>query len=230
MDYRAGGGDDGNYGGEKKKKSWMFRIFKWIVYSVSMLVIVISIYRCASTGMPAELKNYIAGNQKIEQAYAELKDDFVMYSLDIRNPFALGDAFFAENVYYLESAGNLQLTLRCKTSRLPYLFRSSEQAVLARPFDAYLQISQTSESEDPGCFVFEPASEIKFGKNDDSYVYFVYSFDDVAIDYNKSKLEFYVFDSISGAFFDEDAYLARFTLFDVNMPKKKMQLKKFTIH
>lgn len=232
MDYRANENDDEEYGGgNKKKKSSMFRAFKMIVYSVSIIVIVVTIYRVVSIGMPSELKNYLVGSQRIEQAHASQNDDFVMYSLGIRNAFGRGDAFFVDNVYYLESAETLQLTLRCKTSRFPVLFGSSGEPVLAQPFEAYLKISETSGGDELDYIVLETSDEVKFGKNNDRYVYFVYSFEDVAIDYANSKLELYVFDNASAAAapFDEDRCLARFTLFDINMPKTKVQLKKFTI-
>ena len=228
---------DEEYGGEKKKNSWMFRIFKWIVYSVSLIVILITIYRFASMGIPTELKNYILASAKTEQAYAELKDDFLMYKFDILNAFGMGDAFHADSVYYLESVQNLQLTLRCKAGRFSDLFGSLPERDLIRPFKAYLKISEISgddesESDANPDVVLESIDEAKFGKfgkNGDSYVYFVYSFDDVAVDYTKTKLELYVFDNTSEteALFDEDEYLARFTLFDVNMPKTKVQMKKF---
>jgi hypothetical protein len=214
-------------GGEKEKKSWMFRVFRWITYTISILVILITIYRCATIGMPSELKNYIIGSQKIEQAYAELKDDFAMYDVEMRNPFGAGDALFVGNVHYLESTETMQLTLRCKTSRFPQLLGSDESA--PAPFGAYLKISSTSEGEDADYVILDSAREAGFGKNKDNYVYFMHSFDDVAIDYANSKIELYVFKAASAAF-DEDEALARITLFDVNMKKTKVQLKDFAIH
>ena len=232
MDYKDNDQDEAEYGGEKKKKSWMFRAFKWIIYSVSAIVVIITVYRCSSTAMPADLKNYIIGSPKIEQAYnvLEKKDDFVIYTLDIRNAFARGDAFFADNVRYLESAETLQLTLRCKTSRFPDLFGAAENTNLAKLFKVYLKISETSESPDADYEIMESAGEARSGKSSDSYVYFLYSFDEVKIDYAKSKIELYVFYNDPETSFDEDECLARFTLFDVNMPKTKEKMKKFTIH
>jgi len=220
MDYQADGGG-------KRTSSWMFRVLGWITCSVSLIVIAIVIYRCASIGMPSELKNYILGSPEIEGARAELGEGFVMYGLDIRNAFGMGDAFYAANIYYLESAENLQLTLRCKTSRFRGLFDSPGEP--GRPFAAYLKISG---GEEGGEIVLQSAGEAKFGKNSDSYVYFVYSFDGVAIDYAKSRLDLYIFDNEPGAVapYDEDAYMTRFTLFDVNMPKTKLQLKNFSPH
>ena len=220
-------------GGYKKKKSRLLAIMRWMVYSVSIIVIAISAYRCASIGMPAEIKNYIIKSRPIERACDELGDDFAMYALEIRSAFGRGDALFADNVYYLESAENLQFTLRCKTNRFPEVFGGSEEG-LTRPFKTYLKISKTSgeeaagEGEEGDYIVLEAEDEAGFGKNKDSYVYFVYSFGGVSIDYEKSKLELYVFDNTSGsAGFDEDDYMARFTLFDVNMPKKKVPIKQF---
>ena len=228
MDNREDAG-----GGYKKKKSRLLAVMRWMVYSVSIIVIVISAYRCVSIAMPAELKNYIIESQEIERARDELGDGFVMYTLEIRSPFGRGDAFFADNVYYLESAGTLQCTLRCKTNRFPDVFGDPKETALARPFKTYLKISEApgeeNQAAEEGQYeLLEAEDEAGFGKNGDSYVYFVYSFRGVKIDYEKSKLELYVFDDTSGtAFFDEDGCMARFTLFDVNMEKKKIQLKQF---
>jgi len=222
MDYQS------ESGGEKKKTSLMFRILRWITGSVSLIVIAIVIYRCASVGMPSEVKNRIIGNKEIERAHAELGDGFLMYKLEIRNPFGAGDAFFCDNAYYLESAKTLQLTLRCKTSRCGALLEPFEEG--GRPFAAYLKISG-EESEEVEETVLQSANEAKIGKNRDNYVYFVYSFEGVAIDYKNSKIEFCIFDNEPGTMapFEEGEYMARFTLFDVNMPKTKLKLKNFSL-
>ena len=179
-----------------------------------------------STGLPKELKNYIIKSDKIEKAYKNLKDDFKMYKIDIRGAFSMGDALFVDNVYYLESVENLQLTMRCKNSRIANI--NSDLNSLIPLFRYYLKVSLDVDTD---YIMLEPVNQSAFGKETDRYRYFVLSFDDVKIEYAKTKVELYVFmnDSDDEAAFDEDDYKARFTLFDVNMPKTKLQAKKFKL-
>jgi len=240
IDYQHNENYDGEYDENKdKKQSWMWRWFKRIVYLMCILILLIVVFRLISTGDPKELKNYIAKNEKIERAYANLKDDFVMYRIDIRNAFALGDALFADKIYYLESAENLQLTVRCKNNRMADI--NSDLNSLIPFFKYYLKVSvvdndiAADEIDEYGAnsdYVFLEADQTAFGKDTDRYRYFVLSFDDVKIDYAKTKVELYMCGN--GADFDaqilEDEYIARFTLFDINMPKTKMQVKKFKLN
>ena len=233
-----------NYGDEfeknkNRKKSWMWICFKWIVYAVAALIIIVVAYRLIDTGMPNDLKNYIIKSDKIEKAYANLKADFKIYKIDVRNSFSMGDALFVDNVYYLESVENFQLTLRCKNSKLEQMFEDNP----AYPFRYYLKVSSVnndlvSDSIDSTVdeetdyildyVILQPMAENTFGK-EGRYRYFVLSFDDVQIAYAKTKVELYVTrNKTDGNYeFDEDDYVGRFTLFDINMPKSKIQAKKF---
>jgi len=205
-----------------------------MVYAVSLIVILITIYRCATIGTPAALKNYIMQNEQIDAAYKELKENFVMYKLETRNPFSMGDAFFIDSAYYLESAKNLQLVIRCKTSRFgDFLELFSGDSSLS-PFVVYLKISETSDdvgdtAKEETVVIEEAAKEESYGSYKDSYMYYIYSFDGVEMDYAKTRLELFVFDNSldAKAPFDEEGYIARFTLFDVNTPKTKLQAAKF---
>jgi len=247
MNYQDGEND--NYGyGEPKKKSAFLTAAKWTVYSICILIIIIVIYRLISTATPKELKNYLINSPKIEETYKNLKDDFMIYQIDVRIPFALGDALFIEKVYYLESAENFQIMMRCKNEKLARLKLSS----LDESFKVWLKLStrkdtpetetsaeiftetteNTTESGDwiTDC-VIEPTTIKTFGKSSDRYKYYVYSFDGVKIDNVKSKVEFYIFDDDNSGeiIYDEENALVRFTMFDINMSKKKVQMKKFTL-
>ena len=208
------------------------------------------IFRIITTGTPAELKNYIVKNASVEKAYSEFKNDLAIYEIDIRIPFAIGDALFVDNIYYIEKAENLQLTLRFKTNRTdnivhlhPEFLDSSEY-----PFKFCLKVSDTStttseaaddDSEvdltgaDWNYVILETVDEHTVGKVTDKYRYFVVSFDDVKINYANTKVELYMFANSpnrDGEFDfteDEKKVLARFTVFDVNTPKSKVQAKKF---
>ena len=190
------------------------------------------IYRIISTATPDELKNYIIKSDKIEKSYQDLKDNFKIYDINIREPFAIDDAMFADNVYYLESVGNMQLTLRCKNSS----FEDLED--LSGAFKVYLKIYEIDvdstvpieEYVPPEDYILlETTDEKTFGKNTDRYTYFVYSFDGLKIDYAKTKVELYIFKNSPGkiAEYKEKDSIARITLFDVNMPKKRVPAKKF---
>ena len=221
----------------------MWTCFKWIVYAVAVLIIIVVIYRLIDTGMPKDLKNYLVKSDKIEIAYNNLKDDFKIYKIDVRNAFSLGDALFVDNIYYLESVENFQLTLRCKNSKLELMFEDNPNY----PFRYYLKVSlvnndaqhpeniQNIENENTeednyilDYVILEPVGENTFGK-EGRYRYFILSFDDVKIAYAKTKVELYVARNKpdGNPEFDEDDYVGRFTLFDINMPKNKIQAKKF---
>ena len=233
------------YDGDKpQKKSWLAICFRWTVYAVCLLIIGIVIYRLISTQLPEELKNYIIKSEKIEKAYADLKEDFRIYKISIRNKYARGDAFSANNVYYLESAENLQLTLSCKNSEL-YEMADKYKADESSPFKFYLKIyeitktagtdeitePETTEYEPRDYIITEPSDIVLFGKSTDRYKYFVLSFDGVEIDYTKTKVELYIaIDSpLEKTSFADGYYIARFTVYDVMTSKTKVNLKKFDL-
>jgi len=152
-------------------------------------------------------------------------------------------------VYYLENAENLQITLRCKNSalaemRLENLGAAGEINSEKPLFKFYLRTSvkisestdgEESEGELEDDRVYDvlsvsgTAKEEIFGKDGDRYRYYALSFGEVIIDYANTKLELFIMrNSPDGEpEFDEDDFLARFTLFDVNMPKTKIPAKKF---
>jgi len=204
-----------------------------------VLIICVIAYRLVSTSTPDNLKNYIVKNERIETAYTELKDDFLIYKLNIRSPFALGDTMFIDNVYYLESVGNLQFTVRCKNDVMEELISKYNMQVLS-PFKYYLKVStvkvndetaETTETEEVEILDFvllEDFTVNVFGENKDRYKYYTLSFDGVEIDYIKTKVEIYMFlnTETEPVEYDETKADARVTLFDINMPKDKIKPEK----
>lgn len=143
---------------------------------------------------------------------------------------------FAENVYYLENAENLQLTLRYKNNALQGLLEASgiNDYDSAAPFKFFLKVSDTGTAEEASGWdymIFEPVNGSSFGKDTERYSYLTVSFDGVKIDYANTKAELYLLLNGGGGevIFDENETVARFTLFDINMPKTKMAAKKFKL-
>jgi len=241
--YNENHTDDYNEDKDKtKKKSWLRQFFKWTVYIIASLIVIITAYRLISTGMPKELKNYIIKTEKIEQAYSNLKDDFKIYKIKIRDTFSMGDALFADNIYYFENAESLQVTVRLKNSRLRELFEDYGEDNSTAFFVFYLKVSyvnpdinSTSELEETPYIldfdILDVTNQSVLGEPDDKYQYITMNFDDVKINYANTKVELYVFENsaLDEIVFDEDEYDARFTLFDINMPKTKLNVKKFDL-
>ena len=242
--------DNYGYGDPVKKKSMFPKILKWTIYLTCLLILVIVVYRLISTGTPKELDHYIIRSPKIEDAYKNLKNDFKIYEIEVRSAFAMGDAMFIEKVYYLESAENLQITVRCKNLKLAQLILSELGTVgdqtrsnnPTSPLKMHLKhsvtadVGETDETEETleddtvqDYVILETVNAMTFGKSEDRYKYFVLSFDGVKIDYVKSTVRLYIFLADEENFPDEEAAIARFTIFDINTPKTKVQAKKFIL-
>ena len=213
---------------ENKKKSKIGRILKWTVYSVCIFIFTAVIFRLITTGAPGELQNFIVKSESVQKAYSEFKDDLKIFKIDIRVPFAVGDSLFVNNVYYIEKAENLQLTLRLKNSRFQDLTGDA-------PFKAILTVFTAEEEDEDGVIygtttvIMEPSGSQSFGKIADNYRYFVYSFDEVKIDYANTRIDMYIFYADDENFPNEDSALTRYTVFDSMTPKSKMQAKKFKL-
>jgi hypothetical protein len=173
-------------------------------------------------GTPKELENFIIKSDPIEKAYAARKDDFVIYEIKVRDFFAIGDALFIDSVYYFESAETLQFTLRCKNSALERITNGSDD-----PFRLTLNVFTEEAEEGKAAEAAEPSAMQSLNKAGDRYVYFVYSFGGVKIDYAKSKAELYIFFAEEENYPDTDYSADRFTLFDINTQKEKIPAKKF---
>jgi len=220
MNYRYNGDDkdkdiydpDG-----AKNKFGAGSVLKWIIYSVCIFIAASVIFRLITTGPPGELKNYIIKSESVAGAYAKSGNDLIIYKIDVRSSFALGDALFIDNVYYIEAAENLQLTLRLKTSRFPDLKGET-------PFRPLLTLGLDDERE-----VIRPSVCYPTGKPENKYRYFSYSFDGVKINYAKSILELFIFLENEENFPDEEYAAAKFMIFNINMPKSKVPAKNFDL-
>lgn len=211
------------------------------MWSLGVFIFGIIIFRLISTGTPSELKNYIIKSDGIEKAYKASGNDFTIYKIDVRSPFTFGDAIYAESVLYLENAENMQFIIRCKNEAVNKLLDYYDNSDSKLPFKFYLKVSDTStgtdaESENDGdsdwdYIILEPQGLVTFGKDTGRYKYFMTSFDGVKIDYANTKVELYMLmNSVRGEIiFSEEEAFARFTIFDINMPKSKVAAKKFKL-
>ncbi|MCL2095875.1 MAG: hypothetical protein FWH10_03110 [Oscillospiraceae bacterium] len=213
---------------EKKRGITAGTVMRWIIYLICVIILGSVIFRTVSMRAPGELKNYIIGSESVANAYIELGESLGVYKISVRNPFSGGDALFADNIYYIERAENLQLTLRFKTSRL-----DGGNLNVSTPFRAVLKVSgDDSDSED----LFGAVDIKSFGRETARYRYFVYAFDNIKIDYANTKIELYIYlesdidtDRNPDEIYGEISPVGRFTLFDVNMPKSEVRVKDLNI-
>ena len=216
----------------KEKKITGFKIFKWIVYILLLIILAVIIMRLISINDPKDSK-LILTDSGIESDIESLGDNYTAYKIDIRDSFDLDDAFFVNNVVYLESSQNLQLTLRCKKNRFSDILSAlNEDKQVKRNYAALLKVylkvmTKASDGGDDTADIKEVYQNYNFDTA--NYEYLRLSFSGVKIDYVKSKLQLYLFatDADGAAEFSEDDYIAQFTLFDINMPKAKVNIKNF---
>jgi len=167
--------------------------------------------------------------ESAEKTYAALKEDFIIYKIKVRDFFAVGDAVFISDVYYLESAKSLQLTVRIKNNDIKQILGESVQKT---PFKLFLSVFTKEGQDEKGAVCgnsarIDPSDKNAFGNDESRYRYFVYSFENVEIDYANSTVELYIFPGDEENFPNEEYAMARFTIFDINMPKEKLPAKKF---
>ena len=258
--------DDDNYSGDEKKKSNITKkILKWAVYLLIAFIYIFFMSKIfISCENPSESKILLFDDNSISAYYAVGEDDFVLYNIKIRDNFGDGDAFFVSNIIYLESSEQLQFTMRYKKNRLDsynsvYEMQDYKQftgnfmskGYLLAIFDFTLQISAVGpdlSDSDAGVFIInQDYYTYQFETN--NYYYHRVNFNNIKIDYKKTKLELFVTlgggDAdvqkliLAGAFVTsgvnktniakiaEGDYFTRFTLFDVNTPKEKVKLNKF---
>ena len=216
MNYRYNGDQNDTGEPENKKKFGVGSVLKWIVYSVCVFIAAAVIFRLITTKTPGELKNYIIKTESVNAAYAKQKNELTIYKIDVRSAFALGDALYIENVYYIEAAENLQITLRLNNTRLPELRGGA-------PFLPLLSVGEAENEPEKT----EPKDSRSVGKTTDRYRYFVYCFEDVKIDYAKSIVELFIFFGDEENYPDIEYAAAKFMIFNINMPKSKVKTKIF---
>jgi len=229
--------EQSGYDQKTKKPSPVAKSLRWTVYIVCIFFIGIFAIRLFGTSHPGELKNYIIPNEKIKASYAELENDFKIHQLQIRDVFTLGDALFASNVYYLESADNLQLTIRCKNSSLNEL-NERYNTDIEKPFGYYLKIYNDFTNNQNDYIIITASNEEMFGKPSDRYSYIIVNFDGVEIDVDSAdiKVELYLtLNKITepGAedniILDEPDDIARFNLLDRTISLKKLRARDFDL-
>ncbi|MCL2099007.1 MAG: hypothetical protein FWH24_01040 [Oscillospiraceae bacterium] len=216
-----------------------FRVLKYTLYLTPALIVLIVAVRLVLSGDPPESR-LIINTQSLESAYRNLGDDFIMYEINVRNPFALGDTFYTADILYLESSGDLQLSFRGKKNKLEELrshLNVSEgnyadllslyiRAETRIPADADDKIGEETVLTE----IFEVSARYLFETG--RYEYIRVNFSGIEIDYRRTKLELFAFgqaDVYELGDWDIADYLARLTLLDINMPREKVKIGKFEI-
>ena len=178
------------------------KVFKWTVFSLCILIITFIIFRSISITIPKELQNYLAKNY---EEYINRNDDFKIieinannrFSLDKQNPLEYSDALFIETIYYLEDIKKLQIVLRYKNMEIQPIILNSEEPFVACLSNNTLNDNSNIEWKDWTAewtsWYDVSSNPTIFGKSTDKYQYFVYSFDNVAIDYGLSMVTLQVF-------------------------------------
>jgi hypothetical protein len=186
----------------------------------------------------------IINTHTFESAYRNLGGDFALYRIRVRNPFALGDTFCVLDTYYLESSRDLQLTFRSKKNRFEELSTllktkaSTGNGNYADLLNLYLRVttrefvyhSNDVREEIQSFDVFEASAPYRF--ENERYEYMRVNFSGIDVDYRNTKLELFVFSNSSEYNLNDienEDYIARVTLFDINMPKESVKVDKFEI-
>lgn len=217
----------------------LLKILKYVLYMTPLVIVLIVAIRLVSSGDPQESGN-ILNTYAFESAYQNLGGDFLMYKIRVKDNFEIGDALCVLDVLYLESSHDLQLTLRGKKNRFEEIcsvldLTSVNYADLLKlylrvttkiPADNSDEIPQETFVAD----IFEISESYLF--ENERYEYIRVNFSDIYVDYAKTKLELFIFDKLrefSPEDLDNSHYIARFTLFDINMPKEKVKADKFEV-
>ena len=201
-----------------------------------MVVVILAVFiaRLVSLNDPEEIKAILT-DEKIESDIEKLGGDFLIYKITLRNAFSVQDAFFVNNVVYLESSRSLQMTLRCKKNR----FADINEVLKAGKEDydsllnLYLRVTQKSENGGDDITEIKEADK-KYRFENKNYEYIRVSFSGVNIDYVNSKAELFLYPkSADGAAvfesYNEEDIIAQFNIFDINMPKSKVNIKDFQL-
>jgi len=221
-----------------------WKILKYTLYLVPLAILVTVILRVATTNDPPE-SQLILDTPAIHSARRNLGGDFVMHTIRLRNPFALGDVFRVLDVVHLESAQDLQMTLRSKKNMLDEVRRFANAPESAASFYGFLELylramtSTITETEEGGVTVREETlaqevfrHSVSYRFENDRYEYARVNFEGVEIDRTHTRLDLFIFSSYRDGGIDPDdldnsGYLGRITIFDVNMPRQRAQIDRF---
>ena len=223
------------------------KILKYAFLSIPLLVIITLIVRIAMDNDPPE-SQFILNNSIIRNSSnSNNLEDFVVYSIRLRNPFTNGDTFRVSDAVYLESSRDLQLTLRSKKNRFEDLRNALNAPESTEKFSdllrLYVRVTTRIPTDTGGVRgetlvreVIEISADVPpllFENN--NYEYMRVSFGGIYIDYRctMSRLDLFIFDNIREinlGDLDNARYLGRVTLFDINMPRERTNLSNFKIY
>jgi len=215
------------------------KVLKYTLFITPAIVLLIIIIRLVSSGDPPESR-MIMNTYNFETAYHNLGNDFVMYKINVRSPFAINDTFCVVDAFYLESSRDLQLSFRGKKNRFEELrailnISSENYADLIK---LYLRVTTSVITDIPGevqeetlvTEIFEISARYLF--ENDRYEYIRVNFSDIKVDYRRTRLELFAFDKLREYDLDDlnnAEFLARITIFDIHMPKERARVERFEI-
>ena len=216
----------------------LLKVLKYALIITPAMIVLIVILRVFSSGDPPESK-LIINTHSFETAYKKLGNDFVMYKINLRNPFAVGDVFCVVDTFYLESSQDLQLSFRGKKNRFgeirDYLNIASDN--YAGLLKLYLRATTRALTDIPGGIqeetlfteIFETSAQYLF--ETERYEYIRVNFSGIEAD-TKTKLELFVFDNLrefAPDDLDNSGYIARITVLDINMPRERVKIERYKI-
>jgi len=215
------------------------KIAKYSLFALPAIVLLIIIIRLFMYGDPPESR-VILNTPAFEPIHTRLGDDFIMHTISLRNLFTRGDTFCVADVLYLESSGDLQLSLRAKKNRLDDL--SEHLSIPAERFadllKLYMRVTTSYLIDIPGEIreetlvseVFEVSQRYLFETN--RYEYIRVNFPGINMDFRRTRLELFIFD-INSEYdlenLDHAGFLGRVTIFDINMPRERANINRFEI-
>ena len=249
--------DSDNYPtSEKKKPNILGKIAKWSVYLLIAFIYGVFMIKIFTSCDPSESKILLFDDDAITVYHSIGEENFVLYDIKSRDNFGDGDTFFIDNVVYLESSEQLQFTMRYKKNRLDsyrevYYSQVDEykrySGNLLEVFDLTLQVSNMSSDLEPSFH----QEYYTYQFETDNYYYHRVNFNNIKIDYRESKVELFVTlsgiesvahrimlveafttsgtNSINIEKITEGDYFARFTIFDINTAKEKINMNKYEI-
>lgn len=225
-----------------KKPSVAGKIARWTVYGVILFIYIFFMVRiiisCASS--PSDTKKVTI--EEVLDAAIEEKglENLVAYKISSRSSFGGGDMLYLSDVVYIESASQLQFTVRFKRSRVAVLYKEFYTSQIS-DFKAVLKHT-LNEAET----VIQPARTTVYNYTDENtkkpqayedYFYIRYVFNGITLDYAKSQLylDMHLTTEYNGPDKTEEMsaepiemnLIDTFTVFDVQTSKEKVSLTKF---
>ena len=217
----------------------LLKILKYALILTPAMIVLIIVVRLISSGDPPESR-LIINTYDFQTAHNRLGNDFAIYKINVRNPFAVGDVFRVTDILYLESSRDLQLSFRGKKNRFEEVrdYLNTAGGSYADLLKLYLRVTTRTVTDIPGeileetlsAELFETSAQYLF--ENERYEYIRVNFSGIEIDARRTKLELFAFDKLCE--FDPDdldnsEYIARITLLDINMPREKVKIERYEI-